>query len=716
MPRHSESTLAAIKQSLDLVALVGEYLPLHRSGSKYKALCPFHDDHNPSLELNPERQSYKCWSCGAGGDIFDFVKNIERVDFSEALRMLAERAGVTLEGSAQGPNSRGPSRTELLAVTEWAERAFAEALADSAEARAYVEGRGISEESVGGSAWASPPSPATGCWRVPGRTGHSVEVLERVGLVSRPADRPGRVHERFRGRLMFPIHDLGGRVLGFGGRVLPAVERAFAEAGKGIAKYLNSPETVLFQKRKILYAADLARAAARESGWVAVVEGYTDVIAAHQAGLPNVVGTLGTALGDDHVQALRRLADRVVLVFDGDAAGQSAADRALELFLGHEIDVRVLSLPDGLDPCDFLTREGADAFRALVGRAVDPLSFAIARAEARFDLNSLEDSRLAAEWVLSILGRVPRSHAAGLDVKVAKALDTLSQRLRVPVATLDRRLKELQRAARRAEQKGRRAPATGGDDGAGADRGPGATAPAVPMTPIRPEELDPIDRELVQIALNEPLAVGRLVSRVAVASIRDAPLRAILAACYDLHGEGESTTFERVSLRLEDARVRSLAAGLLLPTTATRGDRHPIDPQPVSEGVRPAPWEVRLAQALAMFDRTRSARSTEGPQGGPGRNRRIDPSRRASCPETRILSTSFQTAGHEDEKRVLTRRSVRESSAWKSWTRASRRSSTWASGEVSSPSTRSTTSCPTRPPAPRRSTACWSRSTSWAST
>ncbi len=516
--------------------------------------------------------------------------------------MLAERAGVTLEGSAKGPNSRGPSRTELLAVTEWAERTFAGALADSAEARAYVEARGISGESVVRFRLGFAPESRDWLLARARKEGHSIEVLERVGLGSRPADRPGRVHERFRGRLMFPIHDLGGRVLGFGGRVLPSVERAFAEAGKGIAKYLNSPETVLFQKRKILYAADLARAAARESGWVAVVEGYTDVIAAHQAGLQNVVGTLGTALGEDHVQALRRLADRVVLVFDGDAAGQSAADRALELFLGHEIDVRVLSLPGGLDPCDFLTREGADAFRDLVGRAVDPLSFAIARAEARFDLTSLEDSRLAAEWVLSILGRVPRSHAAGLDVKVAKALDTLSQRLRVPVATLDRRLKELQRAARRSEQKGRRAPAPGGEDGAGAQGGPGETAPAVPMTPIRPEELDPIDRELVQIALNEPLAVARLVSRVAVASVRDAPLRAILAACYDLHGEGESTTFERVSLRLEDARVRSLAAGLLLPTTATRGDRHPIDPQPVSEGVRPASWEVRLANTLAMFD------------------------------------------------------------------------------------------------------------------
>ena len=702
MPRHSESTLAAIKQSLDLVALVGEYLPLHRSGSKYKALCPFHDDHNPSLELNPERQSYKCWSCGAGGDIFDFVKNIERVDFSEALRMLAERAGVTLEGSAQGPNSRGPSRTELMAVTEWAERAFAEALADSAEARAYVEGRGISAESVVRFRLGFAPESRDWLLARARKEGHSVEVLERVGLVSRPADRPGRVHERFRGRLMFPIHDLAGRVLGFGGRVLPAVERAFAEAGKGIAKYLNSPETVLFQKRRILYAADLARAAARESGWVAVVEGYTDVIAAHQAGLHNVVGTLGTALGDDHVQALRRLADRVVLVFDGDEAGQigrrsgpgtlpGPRDRRPGAKLaGRPRPVRLPDQGGGRRvprpgrpcgrPAELRDRPGRGAVRPRLARGL-----AARRRMGPVDPRRASPVRTPRGWT----SRWPRPSTRSRNGcgSPSRPSTAGSRNCNAPPAVPSRKADEPRRPAgktgrARIEARGRR--------------------PAVPMTPIRPEELDPIDRELVQIALNEPLAVGRLVSRVAVASIRDAPLRAILAACYDLHGEGESTTFERVALRLDDARVRSLAAGLLLPTTATRGDRHPIDPQPVSEGVRPAPWEVRLAQALAMFDRTRSARSAEGPQGGPGRDRRIDPSRRASCPETRILSTSFQTAGHEDEKRVLTRRSVRESSAWKNWTRASRRSSTWASGEVSSPSTRSTTSCPTRPRSPEK--------------
>ncbi len=206
-----------------------------------------------------------------------------------------------------------------------------------------------------------------------------MELLEQAGLVGR-ADGTGPVRERFRGRLIFPIHDDRGRTVGFGGRILPRVERAMAEQGRHVAKYLNTPETALFRKRTLLYGADLARAAARQAGWVAVVEGYTDVIAAHQAGLENVVGTLGTALGEDHIGGLRRLADRVVLVFDGDEAGMSAADRSLELFLGHEIDLRVLTLPAGLDPCDFLLQRGAAAFRELAERATDPLAYLLDRA------------------------------------------------------------------------------------------------------------------------------------------------------------------------------------------------------------------------------------------------------------------------------------------------------------------------------------------------
>jgi DNA primase len=226
-------------------------------------------------------------------------------------------------------------------------------------------------------------------------------------------------------------------------------------------------------------------------------------------------------------------------------------------------------------------KEGTEAFLGLVGRAVDPLAFALRRAEARFAVDSIEGSRQAAEWVLDILARVPRANRAGLDVKVAKALDALSQRLRVPVAKLDRRLAQLRRSAKSSRARVASEPPA---DAAG----PGAPAPAVP---IRIANLDVIDRQLIGIILNQPNVVGRLISRVAVASIRDAPLRAILQACYDLYAEGSPPTFERVAMRLEDPAVRALAAGLLLP----------IEPAPLPEKVQPAPWEELLAGMLARI-------------------------------------------------------------------------------------------------------------------
>jgi DNA primase len=597
VPRHSDSTKVAIKNAVDIVALVGEYLPLHRAGSKFKALCPFHDDHNPSLEVNPERQSYKCWSCSAGGDVFDFVKNFEHVDFPEAMRMLAERAGIVLESppvsaSVSVAVAGGPSKSELLAVQAWAEELFARLLTKSEAARAYALGRGLTAASI--EQFRLGYAPIERGWLVrEGRSGgYSAQLLEQAGLVSRPEDSPGTVRERFRGRLIFPIHDERGRAIGFGGRILPEVERAMALQGKNVAKYLNSPETALFQKRKVLYAVDRARPACREAGWVAVVEGYTDVIAAHQVGLCNVVGTLGTALSNDHVQSLKRLVERVVLVFDGDTAGQNAADRALELFLGNDVDVRILSLPTNLDPCDFLLKVGADSFRELVARAVDPLAFVLERAAARFDFGAIEGSRRAAEWVLGILSRIPSTQRIGMDLKFAKALDNLSVRLNQPVDYLKRRLRELRQAALR--RPGRGNPGSVAVANLSRTEAKAEASGAIsssPPAPIRLLDLDPLDLELVQIVLNEPDLVSELVSRVTASSLRDASLRAILQACYDLHGEGQPPQTGEVMLRLDDPQVRALAAGLLLP----------MDPAPLPENVRPASWQDRLKGVLGTL-------------------------------------------------------------------------------------------------------------------
>ena len=247
MPRHSDATKTAIKNAVDIVALVGEYLPLRRAGSKYKALCPFHDDHNPSLELNPERQSFKCWSCGAGGDVFDFVKNYEHVDFPEALRMLADRAGIVLESPAAGITARrlrGPRRPTCSPCMAWAERRLRRALprvgtGPGLRARPGPDGR----EHRAVSSWLC----AAGARLAAGR-GAEARVLRR-NCWNRPdwspgrKSSPGQTRERFRGRLIFPIHDERGRPIGFGGRILPEVERAMAAQGKNVAKYLNSPET-----------------------------------------------------------------------------------------------------------------------------------------------------------------------------------------------------------------------------------------------------------------------------------------------------------------------------------------------------------------------------------------------------------------------------------------------------------------------------------------
>jgi DNA primase len=579
----SDSNLAAIKSAIDIVALIGESLPLVRTGSRWKALCPFHNDHNPSLEINPERQSFKCWACGAGGDIFTFVQLYDRVEFPEALRMLAAKAGITLETERSARTGTGFAKADLLPVLAWAESTFRAALRDHAEPREYLASRGISAESIDRFALGFAPDRRDWLLSQAERAGFSRDSLEKAGLLAHSVEQ-SLPQDRFRGRVIFPIRDLQGRTVAFGGRILPSVEARLREADIRAAKYLNSPETAVFQKRRTLYAGELAKSAARATGWVAVVEGYTDVIALHQAGIENVVGTLGTALGEDHLQLLRRIADRVVLVFDGDDAGQTAADRSLELFMGHGIDLRVLTLPPGLDPADWVGQNSAESLQLALDSAADPLDFAITRAAARYDFATAEGARQAATWILKILARLPRSTRAGIDVKVAKALDVLARRLGVPVSDLARNLESLRRDRARHGSAPTSASSTE------------STEPNAAETPD-PRSFDPIDRELVELVLLDPTVVEPLRSQVAASSLRDAPLRAILQAAYDIFAEGLQPTFESITNRLSDTD-RSLAAGLVLPfdqgPTPAKGRFHPKD-------VQPAETALRLSLLLPRF-------------------------------------------------------------------------------------------------------------------
>lgn len=561
-----------IKETVDIVSLIGQYLQIHRVGSRFKALCPFHDDKNPSMEINPERQSYKCWACGAGGDCIEFVKQYERVEFPEAVRILADRVGINLDSQKTDKAVKGPAKPDIYRVLKWAEGFYSDQLHHDSEAVNYISGRGLSPESVSQFGLGYAPADSLLIKHQAKVAGFSEELLEACGILARSEEKT-RTYDRFHERLMFPIRDMSSRTVGFGGRILPAREKLLAEQGKRAGKYVNSPETSVFQKRKLVYASDLARDAARQAKQVVVMEGYTDVMAAHQAGIRNVVGTLGTALGADHIPVLRQMADRIILVFDGDEAGLKAAERGLEIFLGQPVELALVALPDKLDPCDFLMTQGAAAFEELINNASDPLQFAIDRAESRFDLQNPEQARQAAEWVLSIFNRIPQKNNRGMDLKIGMALDRLAFRLRIPTLQIQQEWNRHRKEATKRNPLAR----------------PAVSDPGDVKIIAKP---DPLEREFVELLLNFPELVGQVMPRVLASELKHESLRMITQSIYDTYRTGKRPEFTQVA-ELLDPVTRAFAAGLLAS----------IEQGPLPANALPAEGNIRLAGVLHKFAR-----------------------------------------------------------------------------------------------------------------
>ncbi|HYW81347.1 MAG TPA: DNA primase, partial [Thermoguttaceae bacterium] len=421
-----------IRQAVDIVDLVGSHLQLRRQGRNYVALCPWHDDSRPSLQVNPERQSFKCWVCDIGGDIFSFVMQMEGVEFREAMQMLADRAGITLgQGPGHGRASSqnvpgqggmpapvgGERKRTLYKAMAWAEQLYHRCLLESPDAqpaRDYLQQRGITAESIEQFNLGFAPNHRD--WLIGQIKGSAerMKILETIGLIARSQD-GGQFYERFRGRVLFSIRDTQNRAVGVGGRVLP-------ESGAtSPAKYINSPETPLFSKSNLLHGHDIARHAMRKTKTALVMEGYTDCIVAHQYGFTDAVAVLGTALNahagrpgrhyaENHIKILKRFVDRIVLVLDGDEAGQRRANEVLELFVAAQVDLRILTLPEGTDPCDFLQQNGAEAFRKLLDeQAVDALDHAFRSVTRGIDLQrDVHGASQALDRLVSIVAKAPR--------------------------------------------------------------------------------------------------------------------------------------------------------------------------------------------------------------------------------------------------------------------------------------------------------------------
>ncbi len=535
-----------VKEANDIVAVVGAYVPLRPAGPTFKGLCPFHDDHRPSFDVDPRRQRYRCWSCNKYGDVISFVQEHERVGFREALELLARRAGITLEKSADSPQAR--RRALMLDVVRWAAQQFHECLLhapEAAGARRYLDGRGLEDETV--RAWGLGFAPPSGDWLVRRAGDGQVDLglLKDVGLVA-PRSHGAGFYDRFRDRVQFPIRDVQGRPVGFGGRILP--DSSFASRGP---KYYNSTDTPLFSKSELLYGLDRARHAIGAAGYVAVVEGYTDVLMAHQCGVGQVVATMGTALNARHVAQLRRFAPRVVLVFDADAGGSTGVDRALEIFAGQEVDLAIATLPDGLDPCDLLVRDGPEAFCKVLDGAADALEFKLNQVTAGNAAAAVEGQRRAVDAVLGTLARVPVLEGAPgsdrADVKTQLMVSRVARRFSLKEETVWARLDEL-RSQKRGTPAGAR-PAAG---------------------EARARAAAPHERELLEVLLSDETLVPAAAAAVPPEDVEHPGLRRLLEGLYALHAEGLPTTLDRLRERLEPGPLAERA--LVLHDV---GGRHP---------------------------------------------------------------------------------------------------------------------------------------------
>ena len=365
MPRYTADSKERVRDAIDFVELVGARTELRKSGQRrYSGLCPFHDERTPSFGIDPVEKLYHCFGCGEGGDVFKFVMETEGLDFQSALESLADRAGVELQAEEEDPKAaeRRGRESRLLDLLDRTATYYLRVLWESREAegaRAYLLGRGLSEATLRQFRVGYSPSAWDTVLNASRRAGYKNEEVYAAGLAVR--GREGRLYDVFRGKVMFPLADARGRVRGFGARAM--------RDGQG-PKYVNTREGEAFHKGRQLFGADLARSAAAKSGEVVLAEGYTDVIALHQAGFGNAVAAMGTALTEDQARQMQRLAPSVLLCLDADAAGQQAAVRAASV-LPDRLELRVVPLPPGADPADIVGEEGgAERMKALLERAI----------------------------------------------------------------------------------------------------------------------------------------------------------------------------------------------------------------------------------------------------------------------------------------------------------------------------------------------------------
>lgn len=511
-----------VRSQTDLVGLIGESISLQprNSGRQYVGLCPFHDDRNPSLNVYPDRQMFRCWSCNTGGDCFTFVMEREKVTFPEALELLARRANIPLpQKSVKFTSSEEASRARLLEVLQWAENIYHKALLElpvAEPARRYLAERGFTSETIRTYRLGFHPNDWT--WLLEqSKTRYSPQLLLEARLVG---VKEGRYYDNFVNRVLFPICNEQGQPVSFGGRILPG--------STDDAKYWNGPSSTVFHKSRLLYAIDKARDAIRKENQVLVVEGYTDCLTLHQHGILNAVATLGTALTDSHVTALKRFARRVILTFDGDEAGQNAARKAVERFLAQDVDLRILTLPEKMDPAEFLAAYNAEEFRQWMQEALEAWEFQFRAAKAQHGLDSIDGRQRVLEEMLQLLAQVPN---LSNSLRESLLIANLAQRLFLSEEAVRQRLAAIRTSASR--------PVSAERD---AVKVPELSQEIRRILSRRFSRDERLEYDLLELVFASPAHLGFVIGTTSGNPLRNPVLREILENClWEMEENGELT-------------------------------------------------------------------------------------------------------------------------------------------------------------------------------
>ncbi len=527
--RFPQTFIDDLRRQTDIVRVIQDYVALKKKGANWMACCPFHQEKTPSFSVNPAKDIFYCFGCSKGGSVFNFVMEIERVTFPEAIRIVAEKANVALPVMEEDKRFEALRRDadDIIQLNTWAlewwEQQLAQGGGETQAGREYLDQRGLTEETRKAFRLGFAPDSWDGLTAQLKKRGASAAQIERSGLVV--VKDGGKVYDRFRGRVIFPVMDTQGRPVAFGGRVLSAEQEP---------KYLNSPETAAYTKGRHLYGLHLTRDEIRRKGFAILVEGYLDLIVPYQAGVRNMVASLGTALTPEQVKLVGRFARKVVVNYDGDRAGVKAAQRAIETLLAADVETKVLVLPDGADPDEFITTQGVEAYHERRGKAQPFMQFVLDQATRERNLHNPPEKGEAVKEVL------PFVRAVHDRIQRREYFDQALDALRVEDTGLRRALWQEVNAS-----------------------GPHAPAPDVQQRVAKAASVPPTvaEQQLLELLAHDAELRGMILPELATEVYAALPTAPLFAALKELDAAGAELDFDALSARAgDDEELRKLVA------------------------------------------------------------------------------------------------------------------------------------------------------------